>query len=38
MVNFDARVLENILFRKGFAENKLVKVLICCKVLKSSNF
>jgi hypothetical protein len=38
MVNSDARVLENILFRKGFAENKRVNVLICCKVLKVQIF
>jgi hypothetical protein len=35
---FWCMVLENILFKSGFAGNKLIKVLICYKVLKSLNF
>jgi hypothetical protein len=35
---FWCMVLENILFKNGFVGNKLIKVLICYKVLKSSNF
>jgi hypothetical protein len=35
---FWCMVLENILFKSGFVRNKLIKVLICYKVLKVQIF